>query len=187
MADDPNQLAIEEYRALRATIRERGTMRLIVTAVTFVSWAALVIALPAFVAMPVLAMAPLLVLAAGFEIVFAAHVGVERIGRFIQARYEGGGAPLPGWEQAAMSGARRGLVSAGVDPLFSVLFGLAALINLVPVALLSAEGGPTLGPFSLELTVYTLFHLIFVGRVIVARRFAGRQRALDLAAFERHD
>jgi hypothetical protein len=183
MSPDRSALEIEEYRALRATIRERGTLRLLVTAITFVSWAILVVAVPAFLAMPILAMAPLLVLAAGFEIIFATHVGVERVGRFLQARYESG--ELPAWERSAMGIGVGRLPSAGVDPLFSVLFGLAALLNLVPVALLSAEGGPAVGAMSIEFLVYTAFHLVFLGRVIVARRFARTQRAADLAAFER--
>ena len=38
-SDSPSPLSIEEYRALRATIRERGTARWIVIALTFVAWA----------------------------------------------------------------------------------------------------------------------------------------------------
>jgi hypothetical protein len=182
MAPDQSDFALEEYRALRATIRERGTLRLFVAAITFVGWATLVVLVAALVAMPILALAPLLVLAAGFEVVFATHVGVERVGRFLQARYERDG--VPGWERAAMGIGIGRLPSAGIDPLFSVLFGLAALLNLVPVALLSVEGGPIIGEMSVEFLVYSAFHLVFVGRVASARRFARRQRAADLAAFE---
>ena len=34
MVPDRSELSLEEYKALRATIRERGTLRLIVTAIT---------------------------------------------------------------------------------------------------------------------------------------------------------
>src|SRR5262245_24708088 len=101
MATERPDLAVEEYRALRATIRERGTARLVVTTITFVSWAGLVTATCALNLPAVLGLVPLLVLTAGFEAGFAMHVGVERVGRFIQVRYEGD-AGLPAWEHAAM-------------------------------------------------------------------------------------
>src|SRR5688572_14729222 len=43
MSIDPfrSELAHEEFRALRATIRERGTLRLLVVLITFVAWATL--------------------------------------------------------------------------------------------------------------------------------------------------
>ena len=81
MATDPTPLAVEEYRALRATIRERGTMRLVVALITFVAWAAGALAVVSWGSVSALALLPLLVLVAGFEVVFATHVGVERIGR----------------------------------------------------------------------------------------------------------
>jgi hypothetical protein len=183
MPDDISPLGPEEFRALRATIRERGTTRLVVGAITFVSWGALAIGVPAVVAVPVLGLIPLLVLAAGFEVVFAAHVGVERVGRFIQARYEDESRPVPGWERAAMQ-AGRSLPGAGIDPLFSGLFTAAAMLNLAPIALLSVEGGPTIGGgVPLELAVYGMLHAVFIGRIIYARRYAAGQRERDLAFF----
>jgi hypothetical protein len=66
-------------------------------------------------------------LAAGFEAVFALHVGVERIGRYLQVFHEDAGGP-PAWERHAMA---FGPPSAGgrVDPLFSGLFAAAAVLT----------------------------------------------------------
>jgi len=75
-SDSPPSLAVEEYRALRATIRERGTARWIVIALTFVAWGALSSVDRVFAAAPSLTLVPLVVLASGFETVFALHVGV---------------------------------------------------------------------------------------------------------------
>src|SRR5258706_8380613 len=79
---------LEEYRALRDTIRERGTARVWVFLAGMVAWGALTIATAALAALPVATFLPLLVLAAAFEGVFSLHVGVERIGRYIQAFLE---------------------------------------------------------------------------------------------------
>lgn len=173
----------EEYRALRATIRERGSVRLIVSLITFVSWAALVFVVLATTVVPVLGLIPLLVLAAGFEVVFAAHVGVERIGRYLQARYESPEG-LPAWEQTAMRLGQAGLPGGGIDPLFSALFTAAGLMNLVPIALLSSAGGPAVAGVPLELLVYAILHFLFVARVVAARRFAATQRVRELPLFE---
>src|SRR5712692_11822960 len=78
----------EEYRALRATIRERGTTRIWIFVVGLVGWAGLVIATAALAALPVATLLPLLVLAVVFEAVVALHTGVERIGRYIQVFFE---------------------------------------------------------------------------------------------------
>lgn len=185
MSTPPSPLAVEEYRALRATIRERGTLRLLVAAITFVAWSALVIAVQALFAVPALAMIPLLALVAGFEVVFAAHVGVERLGRFIEAVYETDEPDSPRWEHAAMKlspGAGRG---SGLDPLFTGLFLLATLFNLLPVALMTLETPETGGGFPLELIVFGVIHTLFGLRVLQARAFASKQRARDLEEFKR--
>src|SRR5215475_11445055 len=90
----------EEYRSLRATIRERGTARIWVFLVGIIAWAALITATAALAALPVATLLPLLVLVSVFEAVFSLHVGVERIGRYIQVflEHEGGG-----WEHTAMA------------------------------------------------------------------------------------
>src|SRR3954463_9411331 len=76
-----------EYRALRATIRARGTARVWVFVVGLSAWAALMVATTAVSGVPMVALVPLVVLAGTFEAVFALHIGVERIGRYIQVFY----------------------------------------------------------------------------------------------------
>src|SRR5678816_1455549 len=72
----------DEYRALRATIRERGTARICLFGGGFVAWAGLTLATAALASTPVSTLLPLLVLSALFEAIYALHVGVERVGRY---------------------------------------------------------------------------------------------------------
>jgi len=190
MTTDRPELALEEYRALRATIRERGTARLVVTALTFVSWAAVATATCAFSLAPVLGFIPLLVLTAGFEAGFAMHVGVERIGRFLQVRYESAGT-LPGWEHAAMKAGANPSARLGVDPLFFWPYVAAVVLNLVVVLILlvspTTETSPDLVWFdatpSPAVLAYAVLHGAVVARLIAARRVARSQRERDVALF----
>jgi len=161
----------EEYRALRATIRERGTTRVWLFVVGLAVWAALVVATAALAALPIATLLPLLFLAAVFEAVFALHVGVERIGRYIQVFHE----EQTGWEHAAM--AMGPAVRRGSDPLFTLVFAGAAILNFVPA--LIAE------PVVVEVAVIGFAHVLFVARIFMARRDAARQRARDLETFQR--
>ena len=162
----------EEYRALRATIRERGTARVWVFVAGIAAWAALTFAVAALTGPPVATLLPLLVLAAAFEGVFALHVGVERVGRYLQVYFEGG---REGWEHAAMAfGRPHG--AAATDALFAVPFLLAALVNVAP-ALIAEPTGP-------ELVFVGGAHALFVLRLVVARLAASKQRAIDLARFQ---
>jgi hypothetical protein len=186
MSFDRSSLRVEEYRALRATVRERGTTRLIVTAITFVAWGTLVLVSYAVSAVPVLAVVPLLVLAAGFEVVFATHVGVERVGRYLQVHYEASPGELPRWEQAVMKLGRQRVPGGGVDPVFSVVFALATILNLAPIALMTYSAAPLLvGDVSLEFAFYSFLHLSFIVRILIARRFAATQRARELEMFQK--
>ncbi len=164
---------LEEYRSLRATILHRGTARFWVVVVGFALWAALVVATAALAALPVATLLPLLVLTVVFEAVFALHTGVERIGRYLQVFHETDGT---GWEHAAMTFGRV-FRSGGMDALFSPLFALAGVLNLVPVAFA--------GPVPIEWVVVGSLHALFVVRVWTARGQAGRQRAADLERFQR--
>jgi hypothetical protein len=135
---------------------------------------------------PIASLLPLLLLACVFEAIFALHVGVERIGRYLQVFHEGSSGPgrsggsrgsdaLIGWEHAAMAfGRPRG--AATTDALFTVPFLLAALFNIAPALLLN--------PIRAELIFVGGAHTLFALRVIVARTAAGRQRAIDLARFQ---
>ena len=91
-----------EYHGLRATIRERGTLRICLVLAGLVAMSGLVVALRATRLSGVIALLPLLVLAATFEINFFVHTGVERIGRYLQVFYEER-AGVPGWETTAMN------------------------------------------------------------------------------------
>jgi hypothetical protein len=186
MSFDRSSLRLEEYRALRATVRERGTTRLIVSAITFVAWATLAVVVYAVSAIPLLAVVPLFVLVAGFEIVFATHVGVERVGRYLQVHYEAPPGELPRWEQVVMKLGREGLPSGGIDPVFSALFATATILNLAPIALATYAAAPMLiGNISLEFAFYVFIHLLFIIRILVARHFTRRQRARELELFQR--
>ena len=122
---------VEEYKALRATIRERGSVRTCVFVAGIAAWALVALA-ATFVAIPLMAVLPLILLAGTFEAVFALHVGVERIGRYLQVFYE------DRWEQTAMAFGPP-LAGTGSDPLFATIFGLATMGNLAPV--LAAAAG----------------------------------------------
>jgi hypothetical protein len=171
----------DEYRALRATIRERGTARVCIFVAGVAAWTAATIATAALASSPVASLLPLLLLAGVFEAIFALHVGVERIGRYLQVFYEtpAGDSPslpaLPKWEHAAMAfGRPRGAVTT--DGLFTVPLLLAALVNMAPALLLN--------PIRAELIFVGGAHALFVLRLTVARLAAGRQRAIDLKRFQ---
>lgn len=163
---------LEEYRELRATIRERGTTRVWVFLAGLVAWAALTIATAALASLPVATLLPLLVLAAAFEAVFALHIGVERIGRYVQVYLEDGA----GWEHAAMAFGRP-LTGGRTDPLFSAFFLVAAILNFVP-ALFATPLQPT------EWSVLGVAHLFVIARIVFARVVSARQRAADLQRFQ---
>ncbi len=181
MTLDMPELSLEEYKALRATIRERGTVRLIVTAITFVAWAALALVFTSVAVVPALGLIPMLVLVAGFEVIFALHVGVERVGRFVQAHYETAG-HLPAWETTAMALGTAPGGTAGLDSLFGSVFAIATLLNFASTALI-ATGDPEFGGAFVELLVIGLLHLLFLIRLMTARRFAAGQRQRDLDWF----
>ncbi len=93
--------------------------------VTFIGWAIVAATLTVLGSQPATSLFPLAVLAGGFEAIHALHVGVERIGRYLQVFYES--APEgPMWETTAMS-VGPALPGGGVDPLFTVIFAFATL------------------------------------------------------------
>ena len=159
----------EEYAALRATIRERGTARMFLLPVTFAIWAGVAVATTAVIQLPIGALLPLVVLAAGFEAIYALHINVERIGRYLQVFHE----PQGGWEHVAMAFGQR-FPGRGPDALFSTLFLMATAINYLPVAL----GGTT--P---ELVAGGLLHLLLAFHIGTARSRASQQRQKDLERF----
>jgi hypothetical protein len=175
-APSPAEFRIEEFRQLRATIRERSIARVVVSLITFVSWGALALGLPHSDDSMVFGFVPLVVLAAGFELVFALHVGVERIGRYLAVFYETA-AEMPKWETAiAAFGRSAARKATPIHALLATEFIVAAAFNL----LFAVEAGFGALPKSIAMAV---FHVAFIARVLQAVRQAGRQREVDAAAF----
>jgi hypothetical protein len=167
------QLSTSEFLVLRQTIASRGTVRVALLPATVAVWSALGILSLLFSDLPVTALFSLTVLVAGFEAIHALHVGVERIGRYLQVFYEGT-ADGPRWESTAMA-VGPALPGGGIDPLFSVVFSVATLLNLVPALLPQ--------PTPIELTVIAAAHFAFLLRVARARLAAARQRAVELESY----
>src|SRR5687768_14426314 len=162
-----------EYGALRQTIALRGTVRVVLLPVTLLGWAGLTVTLLLLSQLPVASLLPLAVLVGGFEAIHALHVGVERIGRYLQVFYEADSAG-PQWETTAMA-VGPALPGGGIDPLFTVVFTAATVINLLPALL------PR--PTPIEVGFVAVLHAAFVLRIVRARGAAARQRAVELESF----
>jgi len=182
MVIERGQLAAEEYRELRATIRERGTARLFVITITVVAWAAAIIAVQSLFVAPVLALIPLLLLATGFEVAYAAHAGAERIGRYLEVFHESTGTAPPQWEHVVHKPRPAVAASGPLDALASPIFVAAGILNLLPVAML-ATGDTKTGGITVELMVYGLMHLAWIFRVLAAGRYLSRQGMKDVEFF----
>jgi len=170
--DMGTEQARTEYEALRETIRERGTCRVTLSWLSLAVWAALLVTVVVRGASPFAALVSLVPLAAGFEAVYALHVGVERIGRYLQVFYEDPSG-LPAWERTAMAYAREP-AGDGLDPLFWKLFAAAAVLNLVPV-LVSRQVG--------LIAAALLAHALFAVRMARAQQYVAVQRVRDLERF----
>jgi hypothetical protein len=162
---------LAEYEAMRATIRQRGTARIVLVPAALTGWAALSIGAAAVITVALSTLIPLLVLAAAFEGVFALHVNVERIGRYVQVFHERSHA---GWEHVAVEYGRRH-PAAGSDPLFTRIFIFATSVNFFPAAL----GGE---PW--EVAIVAACHFAFIYRVRKAQSAAAAIRAEELRRFE---
>ena len=162
---------IAEYKALRATIRERGTARMCLILTGLIAWAVLTLALNASEFERAAALVPFTVLAATFEISFFIHTGVERVGRYLQVFYEEG----EGWESTIMAYARNH-PGGGTHPLFVTLFALIALVNF-------AAALPTAARHPGWIGISLVAHVAFGWRIVSARQRAGLQRAVDLDRF----
>jgi hypothetical protein len=167
-------LTESEFTVLRRTIATRGTARIVLLPATFIAWSAVIsVLLVGSQLQPLDLLFSLAVLAAGFEAIHALHVGVERIGRYIQVYYETG-IDGPQWETTCMS-VGPALPGGGVDPLFSILFASATVANLIPVFLST--------PSRLSLAVIGVLHAAFLVRLGRARWAAARQRAVELESY----
>jgi hypothetical protein len=172
-----DQLRIEEYRALRATIRTRGGLRLTLSLAGLAAWALTLVAILAWLPNPIAGSIPLLLLMTTFEVNRMLHVGVERIGRYLQVFYEDpvvAGTDSPAWESTAMRFGSA-VPGAGGHPLLVPMFLLATLVNFLTVVL------P--GPLPLELGVMAMPHLAFVVWMVYCDRGMRKQRTADLARY----
>lgn len=163
----------EEYRALRHTIALRSTVRIAILPFVVATWGFLAGAIVAFSEFPVTTVFSLAILVAGFESVHALHVGVERIGRYLQVYYEAEPAS-PKWETIAMA-VGPALPGGGTDPLFTAVFIATTVANLVPLIVFIPTPVEVVGLFAL--------HAAFIVRVVRARGAAVRQRAVELESY----
>jgi hypothetical protein len=174
-----SDLAGREYAALRETIRSRGSLRVVLFLVGFIAWAGTLTLVLGWLANPVAAAVPLLILVATFEVVRSLHLGVERIGRYLQVYFEEAdpGHALtmpPAWEHAAMAFGPT-VPGAGAHPYFLPLFVMATLVNFLAVLF------P--GPVLVELVTMAVPHLALVAWVVYCDIGMRKQRARELARF----
>lgn len=179
-----SSLELEEYRQLRATIRERGSLRVILFIVTIVAWAFVAAVIAAVLSLPLASLLSLIVLMAGFEAVHALHISVERIGRYLYARYESVGGEVHSqprtdpsihvrhmWEGTiAQFGAGHRSSTRPADSLFSLIFVAAVLVNFLAAAL---------GASTAELIGVGALHALVIVRILASKRAARGQRAED--------
>jgi hypothetical protein len=162
-----------EFTVLRQSIASRGTVRVVLFPVTMIGWSALAAVLTLLGNSPIASLFSLAVLVAGFEAIHALHVGVERIGRYLQVFHEGGDGG-PKWETTAIA-VGPALPGGGVDPLFTPVFVCAVIVNLIPALIPS--------PTWLEMLVIGAFHGVVLLRLARARWAATRQRAVELESY----
>jgi hypothetical protein len=161
-----------EYETLRATIRQRGTMRIYVVLAGVAAWGALAVALVTTQLQGGAILIPLLILATTFELNFFVHTGVERIGRYLQVFYEEASGST-GWETTAMNyGAK---FPNGLDPLFVTVFSTCAAVNFFSSLATARRPG--------WIAISLILHSLFAYRTVSARKAASSQRALDLDRF----
>ena len=172
-------LAGVEFAALRDTIRSRGGARPLAFLAGAASWAVAWIAVVMWLPNPIASLVPLLVLLATFEVVRTLHLGVERIGRYIQVFFEeaaSGRVPTgpPAWEHTAMM-LGPNIPGVGAHAFFQPVFVLAITVNFLAVLL------P--GPVMIELAMLSVPHLAFVGWMFYCDRGMRKQRETELARF----
>ncbi len=166
-----------EYDSLRAAIRVRATLAPALLVAVILGWAALTLWVFTTDVVSAATLVPLMVLAAGFEALYALHVNAERLAGYLQVEYEepiaSSTTPLttpPRWETTSLSYRQR-FPSPGSTPLFSALFIVATIVNYLPAAVS--------GTFE-ELVGIGFAHALVAVRVIMAGRRAARLRGEDL-------
>ena len=173
-----DEIQIREFDALRQTIRARGTVRPLAFLGGLIAWSALLAAVLAWYPNPLIATLPLIVLVGTFEVVRTLHLGVERIGRYLQVFFEhretDAALVPPAWETTAMTFGPS-VPGAGGHPLFLPIFVLATMLNYLAVVL------P--GPVAVELWTLAVPHLAFIAWMLYADRAMRKQRAAELALY----
>ncbi len=179
MAIDPIQL--EEFRALRASIRDRAIARLLFLAVAWVAWAALATAIMLVLpAAPLLAL-PLVVLFAAFEVNLGIVRSTERIAAYLRVVFEERRA-APGWESTCAELARHDSAAAG-DPLFFWIFVAvvcAYYLCVIVAAGETADPSTRAREDSLDLALLTAVHGAALLRFVLAQRALSGGRAGEL-------
>ena len=140
-------------------------------------WGLTLVGVLAWLPYPIAGTIPLLLLIATFEVNRMLHLGVERIGRYLQVFYEEPqttGAGTPAWEHTAMSFGPT-VPGAGGHPLLLPLFLFATLINFLSVVL------P--GPVPIELGVMTVPHVSFAIWTLYADKGMRQQRTRELERY----
>ena len=174
-------IQLEEFRALRASVRERAIARVLLLAMTWLGWAALATAIMLVVPAPLLLTVPLVVLLAAFEVNLATVRTAERVSQYLRVVFEEGRA-VSGWETACADLARRYPGGVG-DPLFLWVFVAVLCANYVCVVIAIPETADPARAWedSLDLALVTALHLALVLRFVLARRAlrAGRPQELE--------
>jgi hypothetical protein len=166
----------DEYRALRHAIAQRGTARVLLQWAGIVAWAALLVAVLVWLPFPAAALVPLVALTAAFELARGLHLGVERIGRFLQVFHETDDAPHTRWEHVAMALGPQ-VPGAGGHPLALPLYTIATAVNGLAVALPRA--------LPVEWAAIGGAHLAFITWMAVCDQRMRRQRQEELEALTR--
>jgi hypothetical protein len=166
-----------EYDSLRAALRLRVTLGPVLLVAVILGWAALTLWVFTTDVVSAATLVPLVMLAAGFEALYALHVSAERLARYIQVEYEetasASPAAAPRWETTSLSYRQR-FTPSGSNALFSALFFIATIVNYVPAAVSGTVQ---------ELAGVGLAHTLFAVRILVASRRAARLRSEDLDRF----
>jgi hypothetical protein len=164
-------IQIEEFRALRAAIRERAIARVVLLAVSWVGWAALATAIMLVLPAVPLLVLPLVVLLAAFEVNLGIVRAAARIGTYLRVVFEERRA-VPGWETALADLARRHPNTAG-DPLFFWVFVAVLCANYLCVIIAmgeAADPATRVREDSLDLALVTALHGAVLLRFSLARR-----------------
>jgi hypothetical protein len=169
MSTDAIQL--EEFRALRAAIRERAVARVLFLALAWVGWAAVATAIMLVLPAPPLLVLPLVLLLASFEVNLGTVRRAQRIAAYVRVVFEERRA-VPGWETASADLDRRHPGAAG-DPLFFWTFVAILFANYLCVIVAAGETtdpSTHLREDSLDLALVTALHAAILLRFALGRR-----------------